>query len=109
MFILADLKRYWIDVHYRRTPTQGAQRQFRGGVDMPDVPIDKNTSQFSAAASPAFQAISGSISPNHTTPGRIRPLHAPHCGGSIRWPATLRQIEDRQWRLICNTTVDTSR
>lgn len=64
------------------------------GYTTPDVPIEKNKSQAPEAAKPAFQAASGSISPNHTTPGLMYPLHASHRGGSSRQPSTGKSSEE---------------
>lgn len=83
-------------------PAPNARRgSSEAGYTTPDVPIEKNKSQAPEAAKPALQAASGSISPNHTTPGLMYPLHASHRGGSRRQPSTGKSSEGRgaMWAL----------
>ena len=51
------------------------------GHTAPEVPTTSSTRQLCAACWAARMAASGNISPNQTTPGRMRLPHAQHAGG----------------------------
>ena len=55
------------------------------GCTMPEVPTTRHRSQSSSAANARSQGSAGSISPNHTIPGRISPSpHTVQAGGASR-------------------------
>lgn len=74
------------------------------GRTPPEVPIESKASHCRAARLAVFHAPGGRSSPNHTIPGRKRPLHRRQRGGSINAPplggsekpAVPRHIDDRQ-------------